>query len=627
MKRYLLLTFCVFLAVTFGLQAQDHKLEFVVPAGQTQLQFKAKTKDGANLSVYKDGKAVATIEGLSAETAKRVTITFAAPANDTTIVVDGSVILSLEDEWSFGPVGLGTTDLPEIKSLRFSRTPLYKTTNEGVLDLSTATKLEEVVVGDIQGIKLAKEAPLQTVEIKPGWNSTTKRVLRQSTLDLRYPTLKRVVIISHFDTKTGTSDLKCVDLTGATQLEYLSLQNNNLISFKGAQDLKKLTYCALAGNQLSMSDLVIPTPELIQAGYKYQQRGFVVPEEKISGPKIDINYIKEFTGADGTLHPTTFQFYNGPGTYYDAYEENKDYTIANGIVTFDQALFKDAEGNAKNIIVHIIPENPLFPDMSTSSFLKYLSAEISLGAVASYVLTYAAEGEGKLVVTVDNNVVDTNSKIQEGKQVVVKAEPRNSNFELAKWVVNGTDEAVTNNETTRTFTMDKALDIKAVFKEVVRFAVTFKATEEGGTLAAELNGVAINSGDMVREGSVVRFTATPKEPAFVLGAFVVNGVEEKYAAPYTTKTKDVMISQATEVKAVFASTEGVANVDAAQLTIRIANDMLQIEGLREATEVVVFNMSGAVVKSAYTEGQLSVADLANGAYIVKVQGEAYKVVK
>lgn len=78
---------------------------------------------------------------------------------------------------------------------------------------------------------------------------------------------------------------------------------------------------------------------------------------------------------------------------------------------------------------------------------------------------------------------------------------------------------------------------------------------------------------------------------------------------------------------------GIDNMDAGGANIVLptkAHDKLQLSGLANGTEVSVFSVDGRLVKNAKTNGStldISVADLANGTYILKTPSSKVKFVK
>lgn len=626
MKRYFFSILTLFLALSAALQAQEHKLEIVAPQGATVFKVKFATKDKADVHLYKDGQIAQTFTGMSHLYAKQIEITFENPLQaDSVLTFDGSSILMLEDDYwdKIGeiPVGFGTIDCPELTSFYFNRSDMDRSTNGGLLDFSKCPKVEMISAYNVKKIALPEEtSALKNLTLSLPYNRP-KVQLEMESLDLSPYFNLEVISISGMN-----EHLRMVDISGLNKLTNLTLSNNFLTKIEGAKDsFPALKYCNIGSNNLDYTSFPTPNPNVLK-NFSYKQYGFEIPESKIKGPRIDLFYLDSFSDIDGNEHKTKFTVLKN-SIIPEELKLGEDYTYELGYLTLDEKLFKDAEGNEQNIEIIIKMSNDLYPNVEVSSYMGYRSKPITLGLKAAYLLNYDVVGEGKLVVTMGDEVIPTGSKVQEGKQIQVKATPKNDDYKLSKWEINGEEEAATE-ELTKTFTIESALDIKAFFEEIARFDVTFSATE-GGKLEAKIGDQVLESGSQVKEGTVVTFTATPNVPDYVFSAFVVNDDKTEIAKEDWEKvyTKDVTITSATVVKAEFTSTVGIDRAQANRVSVKVAGETLLIQGLNQATEVAILSMDGAMVKTSWVENELSIAELPSGSYIVKINGAAYKIIK
>ena len=167
-------------------------------------------------------------------------------------------------------------------------------------------------------------------------------------------------------------------------------------------------------------------------------------------------------------------------------------------------------------------------DKSNSYQITDLSVAATVTVVfekIAFPLTFNVEGAdyGSLVVTAGGTPVMSPTTVEHGKTVTFTATPQSVNCRVKEWIDNG--EVVNGSNTDYTITSYTSEHTVTVEFEPITFPVTFYEMNSNGTLTAKVNGVNINSGDMVQQGSNIVFTADPA-PGFKVTEWKVNGSTE-----------------------------------------------------------------------------------------------------
>lgn len=145
--------------------------------------------------------------------------------------------------------------------------------------------------------------------------------------------------------------------------------------------------------------------------------------------------------------------------------------------------------------------------------------------VITHVVNFAVVGlNGTLTASVDGEPIVDGDLVEDGKDVVFDALP-DEEYRVKEWRVNG---VVVPDYTANTYTVEdlsQDINVTVEFEEIpiVYHVVTFEVVGANGTLTASVDGEPIDSGDEVREGKNVLFTATP-EANFQVKEWRVNGV-------------------------------------------------------------------------------------------------------
>lgn len=189
----------------------------------------------------------------------------------------------------------------------------------------------------------------------------------------------------------------------------------------------------------------------------------------------------------------------------------------------------------------------------------------------TYTITVTHEGNGA--------VVAEPTSVKRGGSTTITAKPKNTNYYLKKWVVDGSDRAA-GGKTLTLREIRKDTTVKAVFDEAISYNVTLdvQGATAGTTVTATANGSAINpkkdSPANVVGGSELVFTATPA---------MESGKNKQMVAEWTVKghpelttianvLKIPSLTSATEVTVKFVPYKGFAiPTDGSGYTVNVVN--------------------------------------------------------
>lgn len=104
----------------------------------------------------------------------------------------------------------------------------------------------------------------------------------------------------------------------------------------------------------------------------------------------------------------------------------------------------------------------------------------------------------------------------------------------------------------------------------------------------------------------------------------------KWSDGITDETRQVFVDHDIELSAFFSFTDVEENdAESFSLYPNPANDVIRIEGLEDASEVLIYNTYGVCVKamSLGGDGDINVSDLAAGLYLLRVNGHTMRFVK
>lgn len=149
-------------------------------------------------------------------------------------------------------------------------------------------------------------------------------------------------------------------------------------------------------------------------------------------------------------------------------------------------------------------------------------------------ITLESDANGSLTAKANNKDLKSGDFVYNGTSVTFTATPK-AGFEVAGWTKTALNEDTEEEETTAIVTAGTSTEYSEEIYGNATYKVTFKKSElvpvtfsagENGTLTAKIDydGVIkdINSGEMVKPGTFVNFTAKPKED-YLVKEWLVNG--------------------------------------------------------------------------------------------------------
>ncbi|MBQ9984873.1 MAG: S-layer homology domain-containing protein [Oscillospiraceae bacterium] len=170
---------------------------------------------------------------------------------------------------------------------------------------------------------------------------------------------------------------------------------------------------------------------------------------------------------------------------------------------------EELEGESGSILIWTVP-NGAAADPAVSEY--EIQAVMDRG---SYKIAYSTAENGTVSGSVENG-----EYVDSGTEVTVSAVP-DTGYHLDYWKVNGKKQTTTENSIT--VSVDVDTNVEAVFA-IDLVSVTFKTEGNEGKLTAAYNGKNFISGNAVKYGSEIIFTAVPNGDDMVR-VWKVNGVE------------------------------------------------------------------------------------------------------
>jgi sulfur carrier protein ThiS len=323
--------------------------------------------------------------------------------------------------------------------------------------------------------------------------------------------------------------------------------------------------------------------------------------------------VTEFVADTEAPVPTFFPENSATGVAVDV----------NPTVTFDEPIYTSPAGdpvdntNVENLltftdgtdpvafsatiagnVITVIPDAALANEQSYTLTVGIVQDELgnAMDAPASATFTTIAAalevtysvvgGNGTLAATVDATAINSGDLVDVGKDVIFTATP-DPGYRVLEWKLNTV--AVSEN-TTNTFTisdLQEASDVTVEFEVIPpSYAVTFSVVSGNGTLAAEVDAAAINSGDEIEEGKDVVFTATPDE------GFRVKEWKLNTFAIAENTTNDFTITNLLEVSDVTVEFEAIPKY---LVTLTVTDGTDPVDGAIlavDGNELVATNSSG-----------------------------------
>jgi len=158
------------------------------------------------------------------------------------------------------------------------------------------------------------------------------------------------------------------------------------------------------------------------------------------------------------------------------------------------------------------------PGVTTNEFTKVIdrgNTNITVDFHQSHFnVNYSTANDfGTIIATVEDDEIESGDEVRRGSKVVFTAIP-NDGYEVRNWKNNGT---TVSGNTTNQYTINSLNNNVTVTVEfqTTHLTVYYDVINNLGTIVAVVNEEAIESGDSIRRGSQIFFTASPNEGSSV----------------------------------------------------------------------------------------------------------------
>lgn len=609
--------------------AETAQIELIVPKGTQYVNFEVSYLDGAEASNIDFGDG--TIEPHKGRS-QPVNHKYAAKLTEETVIkIDATQLTQLRNSNApTGFSGFGKIVAPELQTLRLGMNNYtLRDSREQMVDLSACPKLKEVFLYNVPGIKLPTErTALKKVTITSPANTSDRNyaTLSNKHLDLSGYTALSEVSIQY------QPNLETVNLTGATALTKLTLNQCNLYKIDGIKELAALTDVNLSGNYLPYSSLPLKRPAL--TSFKYGQEGIHLAPECVDKNTIHLADILEVKDADGTEQPTTLKQVkqlNTPRTL----KEGQDYILKGSDLIILERGFGGFGGDnpLDSIQLSIKVTNAYYPDYGKS---RYEDPELKLdiareGAVypgEKQPLTFSAGEGGAIKAMTGDTELATGDKVEPGTPLTFTATP-NEGYMITEWRVNtqvqmtpGLNKKPVTDATFQINMYSEPMTVTVTFaKAGETYAVTFSKEGEG-KLTATVDGKTLTSGTFVAKGAKVLFEAKAFTNNIVKEWQVNEEVipEGKEQASYT-----LTVDKTSDVKVIFAVHDAIDAVTGARYQIAQTAQTLTVLGAVAGETIRLYTLTGTPVATATGDATLLIAQLPAGVYLLQIGNDWVKV--
>lgn len=609
--------------------AETAQVELIVPKGTQYVNFEVTYLDGAEASNIDFGDG--TIEPYKGRY-RAINHKYATKLTEETVIkIDAAQLTQLRNTSApTGFSGFGKIVAPELQTLRLGMNNYtLRDSREQMVDLSACPKLKEVVLYNVPGIKLPTErTALKKVTITSPANTSDRNyaTLSNKHLDLSGYTALSEVSIQY------QPNLETVNLTGATALTKLTLNQCNLYKIDGIKELAALTDVNLSGNYLPYSSLPLKRPAL--KTFKYGQEGVRLAPECVDKNTIHLADMLEVKDADGAAQLTTLKQVkqlNTPRTL----KEGQDYILKGSDLIILERGFGGFGGDnpLDSIQLSIKTTNAYYPDYGKS---KYEDPELKLdiareGAVypgEKQKLTFSAGEGGSIKAMAGDTELTTGDKVEPGTPLTFTATP-NEGYMITEWRVNdkvqmtpGLNKKPVTDATFKVNMYSEPMTVTVTFaKAGDNYAVTFSKEGEG-KLTATVDGKPLTSGTFVAKGTKVLFEAKAFTNNIVKEWQVNDKVipEGKEQASYT-----LTVDKTSDVKVIFAVHDAIDAVTGARYQIAQTAQTLTVLGATAGETIRLYTLTGTPVATATGDATLPIAQLPAGVYLLQIGNDWVKV--
>lgn len=609
--------------------AETAQIELIVPKGVQQVNFEVSYlgTEASNID-FGDGPAE-QYKGRY----QTVTHRYAAPLTEETVIkIDAAQLTQLRNSRAAaGFSGFGKIVAPELQSLRLGMNNYtLRDSREQMVDLTNCPKLEDIALYNVPGIKPPTErTALKKISITSPANTSDRNyaTLSNKELDLSGYTALSEVSIQY------QPNLKTVNLTGATALTKLTLNQCNLDKIDGIKELAALTDVNLSGNYLPYSSL--PLKRAALTSFKYRQEGVRLAPECVDKNTIHLADMLEVKDADGAAQLTTIKQVKQLNNNGRTLKEGQDYILKGSDLIILERGFGDLFGaNLLDVLqLSIKTTNAYYPDYGKSTYeMPELKLDIAReGAVypgEKQPLNFSAGEGGSIKAMAGDTELTTGAKVEPGTPLTFTATP-NEGYIITEWRVNdkvqmtpGLNKKPVTDATLKVNMYSEAMTVTVTFaKAEETYAVNFSKEGEGN-LTATVNGKALASGAFVAKGTKVLFEAK---------AFTNNIVKEwqvndkvipvgEAEASYT-----LTVDKPSEVKVIFAVHDAIDAVSATRYQIAQTAQTLTVLGATAGETIRLYTLTGTPVATATGDATLTIAQLPAGVYLLQIGNDWVKV--
>ncbi len=240
--------------------------------------------------------------------------------------------------------------------------------------------------------------------------------------------------------------------------------------------------------------------------------------------------------------------------------------------------------------------------------------EIDPAQIFAVTFTAPKPEEGSLTVSTPNGDLKSGDKVTASTVLTVKAQAQ-PGYRLKALTANGEDISATGQYTVK----DKDVKIVCGFESLPRLILT---QPEHGTLTATCDGKPLQTGDFLKVGQKILFTAKAEE-GYVVKGLVIN--EQLYATPcaFTCTSHNVVATALIAPRANKPTPVEPAVLADLRVYPNPATATLTLEGLAEARALSLVASTGQVVRHCRLQGEsilvLDVSVLPSGLYLLVVE--------
>lgn len=608
--------------------AETAQIELIVPKGTEYVNFQVSYlgTEASNID-FGDG----TVESHKGRY-QTINHKYATKLTEETIIkIEAAQLTQLRNITApAGFSGFGKIVAPELQTLRLGMNNYtLRDSREQMVDLSACPKLEEVFLYNVPGIKLPTE---HAVLKKISFTSPAK------TSDRHYATLSNKQLdLSGYTALSEVSiqyqpNLETVNLTGATALTKLTLNQCNLYKIDGIKELVALKEVDLSGNYLPYSSL--PLKRAALTSFKYRQEGVRLAPECVDKNTIHLADMLEVKDADGAAQPTTIeqvQQLNTPRTL----KEGQDYILKGNDLIILERGFGDFTGDnpLDSIQLSIKTTNAYYPDYGKSTYaMPELKLDITReGAVypgEKQLLNFSAGEGGTIKAMAGDTELTTGAKVEPDTPLTFTATP-NEGYIITEWRVNdkvqmtpGLNKKPVTDATFKVNMYSEPMTVTVTFaKAEETFAVTFSKEGEGN-LTATVDGKTITSGTFVAKGTKVLFEAKAFM-SYNVEQWLVNG--ESIPVHRTEASYTLTVDRTSDVKVFFVVCDAIDAVTGARYQIAQTAQTLTVLGATAGETIHLYTLTGTPVATATGDATISIAQLPAGVYLLQIGNDWVKV--